>query len=184
MEESQGFLWGLLVGSQHEVWVLGFLIGLAHTCEPWNLSFPGHFVQTFYIARLANRKGSFHVHLEEICWTYNFPGLLSGFAGRGYKTYDGYNTGLQEQAGDLGNPTNILLAILLAKTKIPIDSCADAIAVEQEGKKIFPEEAALKCQPESTLTGTRQAGKPDDFAALTKAKLAFVPGDHGIGMGK
>lgn len=153
---------------------------------------PGLLVQPLRIPLLRHLDGHIDVDLHE-----RQAGLL---AGRGYPMQrprrvpvravrrdergDGDRGTVGEQLGDLGDPPDVLVAILLTETQVLIQPEADVVAVQAVGGyAAVAEQLVFQFDRDGRLARGGQAGQPDRETLLfaESGALATCEGSGVIG---
>lgn len=85
-----------------------------------------------------------------------------------------------EERGHLGDPSNVLLAVLGAEAEVLVESKSDVVAVETKGRLVLVEQVLFQCRRNGRLARGRQARQPDGGALLLEQRAALVVGDDAL----
>ncbi|KAE8325541.1 hypothetical protein BDV39DRAFT_194337 [Aspergillus sergii] len=174
--------WQIMVMDMH-LRLFRFLVRSTDTGELRNLTRPGQLIKTLGVTLLGNLNGDIDEDLNEgqtglLTRGGDFVQFARGVTvctvGRDERG-DGNGGAVGEELGNLCNPTDVLVAVLFAKTEVLVESEADVVTVETVGVDTpVSEELVLELNGNGRLARGGETGEPDCETALVAEFAAFA----------
>lgn len=169
--------------------VLRRLVRGAHTGKLLDGALPRLLIQTLWISLFRNLDG--HIHKDLYKWQ-----VFALFRPRGggnlvqlpcripiptvgrNKRRNGHRVAVRKELRDLGDPTDILVAVLLGEAQVLVEAEPHVVAVEPVcGRPAAGEQLVLELDGDGGFAGRGEPCEPDCQAALGAEAGAFVAGE-------
>ena len=156
------------------------LVGGVDAAEAGDLAGARAPVEALGISRLTDRERGVDEHLEEAvggqALAHAGPILAVG-ADRGHEDDE---AGVLQEARCLAEAPHVFGALLRREAEISAQAEAEVVAVEDVAVVAAGVEQGVDPRGDRALAGAREAGEPDDDAALTEPPRALLGADGGV----
>mmetsp|Transcript_12253 Transcript_12253/g.30884 ORF Transcript_12253/g.30884 Transcript_12253/m.30884 type:complete len:200 (+) Transcript_12253:249-848(+) len=170
----------------HDLGVVGLLIGIVNASEALDLTRACSLVQALGVALLAHLDGDLHEHLQEVALRHTLTHLHAVRLVRRDEAHKSDGAVLSKKLGHLANAADVLLAVRRAEAQVLVQAVAHVIAVQVDSKAALRRQHVLQRARHRALAAAAEAREPQHDAALPQQRLLvraaharLVPADVG-----
>mmetsp|Transcript_18564 Transcript_18564/g.48506 ORF Transcript_18564/g.48506 Transcript_18564/m.48506 type:complete len:266 (+) Transcript_18564:1382-2179(+) len=164
----------------HDLGVVGLLIGIVNASEALDLTRACSLVQALGVALLAHLDGDLHEHLQEVALRHTLTHLHAVRLVRRDEAHKSDGAVLSKKLGHLANAADVLLAVLGRKAKVLVQAMTDVIAVQVDSELAQLAQGVLQGAGDGALTAAAQASEPEDATLLVQQVLLVCAADHAL----
>lgn len=179
-QPAHGLLHAQYGGIQGQVRTLRRLERGGNPGKLLDLAFPGLGIQAFHVTALALGERRTYVNLQEIRFTDDSGRHLSQLVVRADKSRYGYNTRIDKQFTNLGDPAYILHPVLRREPEIIVDTTTDIIPVEDAAKQSPFMQLTLQGDSDRAFPLATQTREPHHHSPLPQKRLFILTTQHTV----
>eukprot|EP00048_Salpingoeca_helianthica_P016651 m.233462 g.233462 ORF g.233462 m.233462 type:complete len:612 (+) comp19158_c0_seq1:183-2018(+) len=157
-----GLLEGFAVQTNDELWLAGSLVHIVDASEALDQPRTRLLVQTLGITRLACRKGSGHIALDEAQASIFVQ--LAHIVAVGFKGADeggeGHNAAISKELANFTHTANVLRTIFSREAQILVQPVAHVVAIQTIARHPTSAQFCLNCEAQRCFSSARETCKP------------------------